>query len=55
MQIVQSVAIKLDGEILRLFQSEKNGVLYLFVFNGERMKDLKGVVTNDFIKGIKIK
>ena len=33
MQIVQSVAIKLDGEILRLFQSEKNGVLYLFVFN----------------------
>ena len=25
------------------------------VINGERMKDLKGVVTNDFIKGIKIK
>ena len=25
------------------------------VINGERMKDLKGVVTNEFIKGIKIK
>lgn len=25
------------------------------VINGERMKDLKGIVTNDFIKGIKIK
>ena len=25
------------------------------VINGERMKNLKGVVTNDFIKGIRIK
>ena len=33
MQIVQPVAIKLDGEILRLFQSEKNGVLHQLVFN----------------------
>ena len=33
MQIVQPVAIKLKREILWLFQSEKNGVLYLLVFN----------------------
>ena len=33
MQVVQSVTIKLNGEILWLFQSEKNGVLYLLVFN----------------------
>ena len=31
MQVVQSVTIKLNGEILWLFQSEKNGVLYLLV------------------------
>ena len=33
----------------------KNATFENVVINGERMKDLKGVVTNDFIKGIKIK
>lgn len=33
----------------------KNVTFENVVINGERMKDLKGVVTNDFIKGIKIK
>lgn len=33
----------------------KNITFENVVINGERMKDLKGVVTNDFIKGIKIK
>lgn len=33
----------------------KNVTFENVVINGERMKDLKGVVTNDFIKGIQIK
>ena len=33
----------------------KNVTFENVVINGERMKDLKGVLTNDFIKGIKIK
>lgn len=33
----------------------KNLTFENVVINGERMKDLKGVVTNDFIKGIQIK